>query len=464
MQNVLSTKFNQSTSKIYTKMKSILSVLLFLAIASAANAQTDDIWGVNTNGQLIKFQVSTGTWVLASAGEVGTNAILPEGSAACGIFNDYVYYVPFGSQSESAGEGKFSIRSVKTDGTGDKESVAEFDLNGSSNNQDLSFVRLGFDKQGTGWIVAKGEGNVFYVGKFTPNADGTASNLENVGTFTISGGSNILGGDLAFDDRGSMYLLVNGGSDILDTRIYVIGADILDNHTSPSSNTNISAPKWILKKPGGGNFSRIINGIAFASDGSLYISSDDALYYVDATTVDGTGGTVQVKEIAKTGDNSVADLATQIFTSTTLPVKFGAINAQTINNQLQVNWQTLQEDGVKGYTIEASTDGKNWKTIGNVDSKAPNGNSKETINYQFSMDLSAMAVAGLSLAFLILPLFKSRVAKIAMMVVIIGGLVSCAKNSADVDVAKAENVWVRIVQHDIDGGSSASDVFKAVNR
>lgn len=456
-------------------MKHYFTLGMFLSLLFGASAQNDILWGVNhsngsnTGGELIKFVVNTSTnpFTLNSSSEIGNNVLVNGGSSACGIVGDYVFYIPYGDEASGNGGGKMDIYSVKTNGTSNVKKSSNFDLNGTSND-DLSFVRLGFDKSGVGWIVAKGSSNVFYVGNFTANNSGGITISPAMrGTFTITGGADFGSGDLAFDTNGSMYLLVNNNN-TGDARIYVINATTLSNHTSASSNTNLTTAKWELKQPNGSNFSETVNGVAFTSNGSLALSTTSSLYYVDASTVNNPApGNVLVKKIADTGNLSVTDLGSIYFTNTQLPVEFGSISAEKVGNQLKVSWQTLQEINVKEYVIEASADGQKWIAIGKLNSKAPNGHTDQTTSYEFSIDISGMTLAGLSLAFmlLMLPLFKSRLIKTALaLAIIVVGIVACTKSDSIGVQQGTKNLMVRLVQNDLNGGTNVSKVVIVPNR
>lgn len=56
----------------------------------------------------------------------------------------------------------------------------------------------------------------------------------------------------------------------------------------------------------------------------------------------------------------------------------------------RLNWATKSEEHNKGFEIQRSDDGAIFRTVGFVSSKAPEGNSNEAINYDFS-DMEAIA-------------------------------------------------------------------------
>ncbi len=68
----------------------------------------------------------------------------------------------------------------------------------------------------------------------------------------------------------------------------------------------------------------------------------------------------------------------------TLPVTMGGLNASQLGMANQLKWSTKTEIGNKGFEIQRSSDGNLFTTIAFVASKAPLGNSSQTINYEFT--------------------------------------------------------------------------------
>ncbi len=70
---------------------------------------------------------------------------------------------------------------------------------------------------------------------------------------------------------------------------------------------------------------------------------------------------------------------------TALPVTMDKLQGKVNDRGLaQLNWKTLSEQNNKGFEIQRSTDGIDFRTVGFVGTKAPQGNSKEAINYNFT--------------------------------------------------------------------------------
>lgn len=445
--------------------KSFFTFLLALSINSLTVtnllAQTDIVYGITENGSssaVYKFSgVNPTTGANFNSSVWSSTNVSDQGSAALGINFEgtWLYYIEYGSSSTGEGEGKLDIRAIKVDGTGDYQPVNNFDMNGGGNNDELSFVRLGIDRFNKGWIVAKQSDNKLYLASFDADASGGVSNIQRRGTLLTSDNNNddFENGDLAFDASATMYVLANVTGGV--TKIYKISGATLSGTTAGSTNTPLTLT-WTLVDNSNNQFSGNVNGVAFSSMGSMYFSGSSGIYFIDATTVNTAGpGTVKCKFLVNNSWD-LADLATNYGPDTRLPVSFGDISATISNGQLVVQWQSLTETNCKNYTIEASGDGENWTTIGTISSKANNGYSSGPLNYTYTGAVP-MGLAGISLAFLLGILFKSRKVRIIIALVCITSIISCSKSAADKEaIMKSEKVLIRIVNHDVDNNITAT--------
>lgn len=293
------------------------AVLAILTI----NAQTNDVvYATNqTDGTIQKVSVNPITGV--SSGNFTTVKSNLEPSAALGANNSgWLYYLEYGGDATASGNGKVDIYAIKMDGTGTQTKIASnFDMNGTSNS-DIDFVRLGVASNGTAWILAKSSTtSTLYLASFQTNGNSIVTPSRK-GTATTSDANNEIfaNGDISFDGVGNMYALANDGNG--NTKMYGIKTADLQSTTS-TSNITLNY-KWLLKKADGSNFTGTVNGNAFSSTGSMYISTGDGLYFIDQTTVNTLGvGTVQCKLIKS--QSNLTDLATGYWpTATALPVKF----------------------------------------------------------------------------------------------------------------------------------------------
>ncbi|MCH5690235.1 hypothetical protein LWM68_42020 [Niabella sp. W65] len=101
-------------------------------------------------------------------------------------------------------------------------------------------------------------------------------------------------------------------------------------------------------------------------------------------------------------------------------------------NNLHVNWTTEKEVNNDHFEIEASADGEQFITIGNLKSKAENGNSDITLNYEWAGNASLNLAVLPYLAFvLILLLFVRRKKAMLMATVAVSFIaftqISCKK-------------------------------------
>ncbi|WP_114791310.1 exo-alpha-sialidase [Niabella yanshanensis] len=132
------------------------------------------------------------------------------------------------------------------------------------------------------------------------------------------------------------------------------------------------------------------------------------------------------------------------------------------NKHLRVNWGTSFEQNCAYYEIALSADGKNFKKVGKVDSKAVNGFSNNQLDYEFVLPLHNMPVLGAS--FLMFLMAVARIGKRRMIMglalLLLTGfmMVSCKKNKDRFD-DPAGNLFLKIIQVDNQGRPSASKVI-----
>jgi hypothetical protein len=160
-----------------------------------------------------------------------------------------------------------------------------------------------------------------------------------------------------------------------------------------------------------------------------------------------------------------------------LPVTFGEVNAVYQNGKLSLNWSTLSETNNKEFIVEGSVDGKTWTKLGTVASKASDGNSDTSIQYDFSKSvqelialsgfslLSMILVAGLAL--LMFPAIKRKSAFMLTPILAIAmtfALFACSKSDNSPEIGEKPVTYIRIAQVDKDGSTSYSKVVKVVYR
>lgn len=119
-----------------------------------------------------------------------------------------------------------------------------------------------------------------------------------------------------------------------------------------------------------------------------------------------------------------------------------------------VQWETASENNNSHFIIEGSADGKTFTKVAEVETLATGGNSTTAIKYSYTIDMatSASAFAGLGLlGLLLLPAFRSRMAKVLAILFILGTVISCSKEQLTENDPKMEKlVYIRLSHVDKD--------------
>lgn len=254
--------------------------------------------------------------------------------------------------------------------------LGSIDMNGASTTS-LGFVRLGMGPDGTGWILA-GEGTTLYLAKFATNLLAAVTPVVEDASVTLVGGavSTFQNGDLCISGNGNIYALANDGSGT--TQIF-IGA--------PAGSSTTLTKKWDLVDNTNAAFTGSVNGVAFTTTGSLYITTASGLYYIDATTVNGPAGTVQTGLVhLQTG---LHDLSSNVFpTNSPLPVTLISFTGSLNRDVTNLNWVTENIQNFSHFEVERSTDGNNYTSIV---SKTPTGDLMTRTTYTHSDNLASVS-------------------------------------------------------------------------
>lgn len=346
-----------------------------------------------------------------------------------------------------------------------------------SNNNRIFFRRLGIAPDNWAYmIVAEENTNIIHFAKFLTAANGTASNFTYIGTISLNDGpsTNFYNGDLAFDALGTMYVLVNADQGFGTTKIYKASSATLAAATGAASITQLTYVATVYT-PTGDNFAGAVTGLAFASNGNLYLTAqnpaapntgNEGIFLINK---DELTGNVIASATNFNADQGMADIASHYYpTQTFLPVNYNHINARIINGNLEVKWQTAGERNNDRFDIEISKDGVQFTKIGSHKSKASNGNSDNALNYEFAISLAdakPVLALGISLALLLLiPVTNRRQRMMAIIcITIFTGVfaASCKKSGEQIDVDNTDKVYVRLVQYDINGKKEVSKTITA---
>jgi plastocyanin len=330
--------------------------------------------GSSFSGFAVGADSATSGMIINGMNSVGSITTTSSSAALGEDVAGYFYFMPNVSNT-----GNVTLYAMKHDGTS-QTSVATADINGSSDNSNLGFVRLGIDPSGWGWILASNNSNTLYLARFQTNQLGATTISVVNSNVGVSGGgsaSTFGSGDLAFDKNGTMYALANDANN--NTYIYTM---------VPSLNTTFVTRRWTLVDPNGNNFTGSVNGCAFDSAGSMYISTSNGLYYIDATTINTAGaGTVKTR-LAYNG-SGFTDLATNIFPpSTTLPITLVSFTATKQGSNALLQWSTQTENNSSYIDIERSSDAVNFAKVGSVSAA---GTTNTIQNYQFTDPLAGLS-------------------------------------------------------------------------
>ena len=150
-----------------------------------------------------------------------------------------------------------------------------------------------------------------------------------------------------------------------------------------------------------------------------------------------------------------------------LPVELTNFNGTIKNNQLELTWQTLSEKNNSKFIVEASTNGVDgWAKIGEVQSKATNGNSSNKLDYNFTISTKeAISLLGASiLAALFIPAMKNRknvIVATTMVGIMSLHYIGCQKSDL-LPISTQEKLYVRVVQVDKDGKQNSISEVRQV--
>ncbi|MEQ1675349.1 MAG: T9SS type A sorting domain-containing protein [Chitinophagaceae bacterium] len=333
-----------------------------------------NLWATSGDGNTVStFSVSSGVYFAGPTtlfdpfpSSTETTAALGRNdkpSAALGHF----YWMP-----NDGANGVMNLYAATSTGTS-RTLIGTLDVNGASNNN-LGFVRLGMGPDGTGWILA-GDGSTVYLAKFTSNGVNPVTITVEDASVTLAGGaaSTFQNGDICISGNGNIYALANDGGGV--TQIFI---------GLPAGSSTTLTKKWDLTDNTNSPFNGRVNGVAFDLLGSLYISTDDGLFFINQNTVNGPAGTVSCLLVrSQTG---LQDLASNVFpTQSLLPAKLISFGATYKNQNTLLNWVTENLENFSHFEVERSSDGSNFASVA---SKQPMGNLSDRTTYTHTDNLA----------------------------------------------------------------------------
>ncbi|HEX7755121.1 MAG TPA: hypothetical protein VF421_07260 [Niabella sp.] len=343
---------------------------------------------------------------------------------------------------------------------------------------------LSLDPQGN-LYVSEYNGTDYVLNLYT-NAAGTPVEIADLEL----GGNFYPWGIIALNDANIYFATGSSGSGgaikhLLDTPATpatgVGFTNITDNSTTITWTNGSGSHRTVFMMEGNSGTAVPANGTdytadpVFGSGSQIGTSGWYAIYSGTGTTVDVTGLTAttayRIMVVEDNGNNyyqsaSGTNNPANMTTTAVLPVTFGAVTAALDNGALIVKWSTESETNNDHFEVQASVDGKNFKPIGTVGSKAVDGHSDVALDYRFE---KAGGIIGLALLPFMIGLFgfpgtrRKRYALAGMLLLSAAvTVISCTKNNTD--IKGIEKVYIRIAQVDKDGTTKFSKVITAVQK
>ncbi|MCH5600934.1 BspA family leucine-rich repeat surface protein [Niabella ginsengisoli] len=275
------------------------------------------------------------------------------------------------------------------------------------------------------------------------NATAFNQDISDWNTGSVTNMSNMFNGATAFDQN-----LGNWDISSVNSTAGQSMADMLSNNGMGCVNYSRTLLGWANGSSGAAVPSNVILG----ATGRTY-SPETEVETARNTTLPANGWVIS------------GDAANASSCNIALPVTFGNVVARIQDGGFVVSWTTESEKACDHFEIEVSKDGSTWSKVGNsISSKATDGNSDESIEYEQSFPLSGMAVMGVSIFLLSMGMMFRRNKWLGSVLMIVGMsavLYGCSKNDNDIS-ATGEKVYVRIKQVDKDGTASYSKVVTAI--
>ncbi|HTM93727.1 MAG TPA: T9SS type A sorting domain-containing protein [Flavisolibacter sp.] len=252
--------------------------------------------------------------------------------------------------------GVVEVWAVDKNGNNPPVVVASFDMNGAS-TAELGLYRMGLDQKGNAWILA-GDGSNMYLTTFKTNGTKPIK-LTDITSFPVpfenGSATDFESGDLAFDNKGNMYVLAGSST----------GVNI---YTMPTNSPNPKlSKKWKVTDGVGKNFGLAVTGTVFDAKGNMYFSALDGIYFIDYGAVNPATGNAIVKKVSE--NFGLMDLATSQFPAawappagTPLPVKLTQFNGVAVTEKVKLNWTVSSNETGSHFELEKSYNGAAFKT------------------------------------------------------------------------------------------------------
>ncbi len=183
--------------------------------------------------------------------------------------------------------------------------------------------------------------------------------------------------------------------------------------------------------------------------------------------IDNKTGKVNVGDLSAISGGTTIDPVNFGISDIILPVTFGSLSATIRNGVLMLNWSTIHELNNDHFEVEASTNGKDFVKIGEIESKAVNGNSDTVIEYKFDISTYGHALGVISIFSLMFLGSMYNIRRKFLCIILVGLVVAgisygCRKkDNSGIDLENGA-MYIRIAQVDKDGTKSYSKVVKVI--
>jgi hypothetical protein len=427
-------------------MKKIFT-LLFLGLASyTASAQTVFTQNFSSSATVTDYF----TTVNGGAGTVNGSL----------TGNKFTSLATVGAPTNSINVGTFQL--VKPSGT----DGSAIQLNGLSATG-TECLAVAFD---VNVLSASANGQPFniYFGNGTTAANADASAAANVfgalGAYVNNAGNTTYGFDFRAAPAGGSNTYVGGSARATGTSYRVVLV------------VNASANPVTYTGPNGS-----AGNIVATQSYDIWISNVKATTSSIPKQTAGPSTFTDMRIVAGTGNIATSTIAfdnfdvKKLLDGGTLPVSFTQLSAKLSGSDVNVNWSTASEQNNDHFDVEASTDGKTFKTIKTVATQ--NGNSSALQNYSETISISD--IAGLLAIPALLGLVgfapMSRRRKFATLALVgfvaATSFASCQKEGKDLLSQQSQGneailsgkktIYIRIKQVDKDGTATYSNVVVA---
>lgn len=210
-------------------------------------------------------------------------------------------------------------------------------------------------------------GAVLFLGGMGASSDSEAA------TVTVSSSTSVNSGNNPFGSLGTGdTMMINGSFNV--NADYTVHANNAITVIVDGSNAKLKVFKNRKLVLGAGSSIVLLNGGSLESTGNCQSSAE---IYFGSVLVANCPGSSTVFSFANINSAGI------ISGVGSLPVSWLKVDARVYSEgQVQVRWSTASEENNNRFIVEYSEDGESWLEGPNVDSKAVNGNSVETLDYQ----------------------------------------------------------------------------------